>query len=87
MAADACLVDFEELPDVSYDPKQNIPSLPLNDEQVTSVGNFSLLQDSRGISNGQETSVPELIVAVFVVQFDTRRGRPFHCLLDIYTFR
>ena len=86
MADDAPLVDFEEVPDVSYAPRQTVPSLPLKDEQVTSGGNFSLLLDAGEISNGQETSVPDLICAVFVVQFDTRRGWSFHFHL-LYSFR
>lgn len=69
MADDACLVDFEEVPGVSYDPRQNIPPLP-----ITADENFSLLHDTGGISTGSERSVPDLIVAVFIVQFDTRRG-------------
>lgn len=84
MADDACLVDFEEVPDVSYDPRQTVPSLPLTDEHVTSGGNFLLPQDTGRFSSSQETSVPELIIAVFVVQFDTRRGGLFYCLLIVH---
>ena len=73
MADDDVLVDFEELPDVSHDPRQHVSSLPLTDEHVTSGGRFSLVRDDGGISSSQN-SVPELIIAVFVVQFDTRRG-------------
>lgn len=84
MADDARLVDFEEVPDVSYDPRQNVPSLALKDEQVTSGGNFSLLPDTGEVSSGQGASVPDLIVAVFVVQFDTRRGWSFCLILVIF---
>ena len=75
--ADDCLVDFEEVPDSSYDPRQHIPSLPLRDEDVTSGANFSLLQDTGGNTSEQDRVVPDLIVAVYVVQFDTRRGKTF----------
>lgn len=77
MADESCLVDFEEIPDTSYDPRQGIPSLPLTDDHVTSGGNFSFLQETRGNSCEQERTVPDLIVAVYVVQFDTRRGKAF----------
>lgn len=77
MANDACLVDFEEVPDTSYDPRQDIPSLPLRDEDVTSGANFSFLQDTGGNTSEQERVVPDLIIAVYVVQFDTRRGKTF----------
>ncbi|XP_068722188.1 DENN domain-containing protein 11-like [Montipora capricornis] len=71
---ESCLVEFEEVPDLSHDPRLNIPCLPLKDESVASGGNFSLLPESSEISRDQETSVPDLITAVFVVQFETRRG-------------
>lgn len=70
------LVDFEEVPDVSHDPRPDIPSLSLVKER-NSGANFSFLQDTGGISSEQERVLPELIIAVFVVQFDTRRGKTF----------
>ena len=82
MADDDYLVDFEEIPDTSYDLRQGLPSLPLTDDHLTSGGNFSLLHDTRGNSSEQERPVPDLIVAVFVVQFDTRRGNTFSILYD-----
>lgn len=84
MADDSCLVDFEEIPDTSYDPRQGLPSLPLTDDHITSGGNFSFLQDTRGNSSEQERVVPELIIAVFVVQFDTRRGKPMIVLISFH---
>ena len=77
MADDACLVDFEEVPDISHDPRQDIPALPLRDEDVTFGANFSFLQDTGGNTSEQEGVVPDLIIAVYVVQFDTRRGKTF----------
>lgn len=77
MADDACLVDFEEVPDTSYDPRHDFPSLPLRDEDVTSGANFSFLQDIGRNTSEQERVVPDLIIAVYVVQFDTRRGKTF----------
>ena len=79
---ESCLVEFEEVPDLSHDPRLNIPCVPLKDESVASGGNFSLLPESSEISREQETSVPDLITAVFVVQFDTRRG----LVLCLFTF-
>ena len=79
MADDACLVDFEEVPDTSYDPSQGIRSLPLRDEDVTSGANFSILQETgRNPSEVQDRVVPDLIIAVYVVQFDTRRGKTLY---------
>lgn len=75
MADDACLVDFEEVPDTSYDPRQDIPALPLRDEDATFGANFSFLQDTGGNTSEQGRVVPDLIIAVYVVQFDTRRGK------------
>ena len=72
---DAVLVDCEEVPDLSYEPRQATPSLSLKDGHVNPGGNFSLAGNSGEISSRQENSVPELIIAVFVVQFDTRRGK------------
>lgn len=77
MADDAYLADFEEVPDTSYDPRQPIPALPLRDEDVTFGANFSFLQDTGANTSGQERVVPDLIIAVYVVQFDTRRGETF----------
>lgn len=78
MADHAGLVDFEEVPDTSlYDPRQPIPALPLRDEDVTFGANFSFLQDTGANTSGQERVVPDLIIAVYVVQFDTRRGETF----------
>lgn len=77
MADDDYLVDFEEVPDTSYDPRQDISSLPLRDEDITSGANFSFLQDTGGKTSEQERVVPDLIIAVYVVQFDTRRGKTF----------
>lgn len=71
---DAVLVDCEEFPDLSYEPRQVTP-LSLKDGHVNPGGNFSLAGNSGDISSRQENSVPELIIAVFVVQFDTRRGK------------
>lgn len=53
MAEDACLVDFEEVPDTSYDPRQDIPALPLRDEDATFGENFSFLQDTGGNTSEQ----------------------------------
>ena len=79
MADDACLVDFEEVPDTSYDPSQGIRSLPLRDKDVTSGANFSILQETgRNPSEVQDRVVPDLIIAVYVVQFDTRRGKTLY---------
>lgn len=79
MADDAYLVDFEEVPDTSYDPSQGTPSLPLRDEDVTSGANFSILQETRrNPSEVQDRVVPDLIIAVYVVQFDTRRGKTIY---------
>jgi len=72
---DAVLVDSEEVPDFSYEPRQVTPSLSLKGGDVNPGGNFSLAGNSGETSSGQENSVPELIIAVFVVQFDTRRGK------------
>lgn len=77
MADDACLVDFEEVPDISHDPRQEIPALPLRDEDVTFGANFSFLQETERNTSEQERVVPDLIIAVYVVQFDTRRGKTF----------
>ena len=79
MADDACLVDFEEIPDSSYVPRRGFPSLPLTDDHIISGGNFSFLHDTGGSLSEQETerAVPDLIIAVYVVQFDTRRGKTF----------
>ena len=68
------LVDFEEVPDVSYDARSELSSFPPGDEHTTSGGNFSFLLSSERASNEQERTVPELIIAVYVVHFDTRRG-------------
>ena len=84
MADDDVLVDFEEVPDVSYDPRQHVSSLPLTDDHVISGEIFSLIRDGGGISSGQN-SVPELIIAVFVVQFDTRRGKAYVFIIAYFT--
>lgn len=83
MADDSRLVEFEEVPDVSYDPRQHIPCFPLKDESVTTSGNFSLLPETGEISREPDASVPDLIIAVFVVQFDTRRGRSLPCFRSL----
>ena len=83
MADDSRLVEFEEVPDVSYDPRQHIPCFPLKDESVTTGGNFSLLPETGEIPKETDASVPDLIIAVFVVQFDTRRGRSLACLRSL----
>lgn len=84
MADDLRFVEFEEVPDVSYDPRQHITCLPLKDEPVTTEGNFSLLPETVDISREPDASVPDLIIAVFVVQFDTRRGRSLACLRSVF---
>lgn len=68
------LVDFEEIPDVSYDPRSELSSFPPEDEHTTSGGNFSFLHSSGMTSDEQQRTVPDLILAVYVVHFDTRRG-------------
>ena len=73
MADDSCLVDFEEIPDVSYDPRQSIGSLPLEVGGVASNGNPFFIEKEL-IPSETGKAIPELIIAVFVVQFDTRRG-------------
>lgn len=71
---EAGLVDFEEIPDVSYDPRSELSSFPPEDELTTSGGNFSFLHSSGRTSDEQQRTVPDLILAVYVVHFDTRRG-------------
>lgn len=71
---EAGLVDFEEIPDVSYDPRSELSSFPPEDEHKTSGGNFSFLHSSGRTSDEQQRTVPDLILAVYVVHFDTRRG-------------
>lgn len=71
---EAGLVDFEEIPDVSYDPRSDLSSFPPEDELTTSGGNFSFLHSSGRTSDEQQRTVPDLILAVYVVHFDTRRG-------------
>ena len=78
------LVEFEEVPDLSYDPGQNVTCLPLKDERVATGGNFSLLPETGENSRKLETPVPDLIVAVFVVQFDTRRGWSLGCFCYMF---
>ena len=71
----AVLVDCEEVPDLPYETRQATPSLTLKYGHVNPGDNFSLVENGGEIPSGQENSVPQLIIAVFVVQFDTRRGK------------
>lgn len=50
---DAVLVDCEEVPDLSYEPRQVTPSLSLKDGHVNPGGNFSLAGNSGEISSRQ----------------------------------
>ena len=72
---EAVLVDYEELPDLSYHPRGELLSFPPGDEHATFGVNSSFLQATGGNSSEQEPTVPDLIIAVYVVQFDTRRGK------------
>ncbi|XP_031560300.1 DENN domain-containing protein 11-like [Actinia tenebrosa] len=72
MADDSALVEAEELPDVSYDPRGHIHQSSLQRE-IERPSNISLPDDVE-IFAPKPNTVPDLIVAVFVVHFDTRKG-------------
>lgn len=73
MADDSALVEAEELPDVSYDPRGYIQQDSLQHE-LERPSNLSLPDDVE-IFAPRPNTVPDLIVAVFVVHFDTRKGK------------
>ncbi|KXJ13053.1 protein LCHN [Exaiptasia diaphana] len=72
MADDAALVEAEELPDTSYDLREQINNDSLHKElQRPSSLN---LENNADIISPSSENIRDLIVAVFVVHFDTRKG-------------
>lgn len=72
MADDSALVDAEELPDTTYDPRGQVNHDSLHKE-LQRPSSLSIENNQDIISPSLE-NVRDLIVAVFVVHFDTRKG-------------
>ena len=79
---EAGLVDTEVLPDTSYDPRGAVQNTSNRNALDLRTENFSCTGQET-VRHGEE-KVPELILAVFVVQFETRRGK-FVFLLSFQT--
>jgi hypothetical protein len=75
MADDSALVEAEEIPDVSYDPRGYIQ--PESLQQELQRPSSLPLQDDVEIFSQRPNTLPDLIVAVFVVHFDTRKGMDY----------
>lgn len=72
MADDSALVEAEELPDTTYDLRGHVNHDSLHKElqrpsSLPIENNFDIISPS-------PENVRDLIVAVFVVHFDTRKG-------------
>ncbi|EDO30639.1 predicted protein [Nematostella vectensis] len=72
MADDAPLVDSEETPDFSYDPRGLAPRYSF-EKQPPRPSSLPVENGGNIFSPRQET-LPDLIAAVFIVHFDTRKG-------------
>lgn len=80
MADDSALVEAEELPDTTYDLRRQINNESLHKElQRPSSLN---LENNLDILSPSPENIRDLIVAVFVVHFDTRKGR-ISCLIKL----
>lgn len=67
--ADVPFIDQEDLPDTSYDPRGEVNHYSYDNR----IGDFDVTSECR-VQLDRQSSPQELIIAVFVVHFDTRKG-------------